>query len=36
LAQQLADIVASHLELLRRTAFRTPPYIPAWRQRERR
>ncbi|MFL5403242.1 MAG: hypothetical protein ACJ8BF_10545, partial [Gemmatimonadales bacterium] len=27
LAQQLADIVASHLELLRRTAFRTPPYV---------
>jgi hypothetical protein len=28
LAQQLADIVASHLELLRRAAIRTPPTVP--------
>jgi hypothetical protein len=27
-AQQLADIVASHLELLRRAAIRTPPTVP--------
>ena len=27
LAQQLADIVASHLELLRRSALRTPPTV---------
>jgi GAF domain-containing protein len=32
----LADIVAAHLDLLRRSTFRTPPYVPGWRQAERR
>jgi hypothetical protein len=31
-AQQLADIVASHLELLRRTALLPPPYLPGWKK----
>jgi hypothetical protein len=31
-AQQLADIVASHLELLRRTALLPPPYMPGWKK----
>ncbi len=31
-AQQLADIVASHLELLRRTALLVPPYLPGWKK----
>lgn len=35
LAQQLADIVASHLELLRHAALRMPPYVPVWRRTEK-
>lgn len=31
-AQQLADLVAAHLELLRRTALLTPPYLPGWKK----
>jgi GAF domain-containing protein len=31
-AQQLADIVAAHLELLRRTALLPPPYMPGWKK----
>jgi hypothetical protein len=31
-AQQLADIVACHLELLRRTALMPPPYLPGWKK----
>ena len=31
-AQQLADVVASHLELLRRTALLPPPYLPGWKK----
>jgi hypothetical protein len=31
-AQQLADIVAAHLELLRRTALLPPPYLPGWKK----
>ena len=31
-AQQLADIVACHLELLRRTALLVPPYLPGWKK----
>jgi hypothetical protein len=31
-AQQLADIVAAHLELLRRTALLPPPYTPGWKK----
>jgi hypothetical protein len=34
-AQRLADIVASHLDLLRRSAFRTPPYVPGWKRTEK-
>ena len=33
-AQRLADIVAAHLDLLRRSAFRTPPYVPGWKRTE--
>jgi hypothetical protein len=31
-AQQLADIVAAHLELLRRTALLPTPYTPGWKK----
>jgi GAF domain-containing protein len=31
-AQQLADVVACHLELLRRTALLPPPYLPGWKK----
>jgi len=31
-AQQLADIAAAHLELLRRTALLPPPYLPGWKR----
>ncbi len=31
-AQQLADIVACHFELLRRTALLPPPYLPGWKK----
>ena len=31
-AQQLADIVAAHLELLRRTALLPTPYAPGWKK----
>jgi hypothetical protein len=34
-AQQLADVVAPHLELLRRAALLPPPFRPGWR-RERK
>ncbi len=31
-AQQLADVIACHLELLRRTALMPPPYLPGWKK----
>jgi GAF domain-containing protein len=31
-AQQLADVIASHLELLRRAALLPPPYMPGWKK----
>lgn len=31
-AQQLADVVAAHLELLRRTALLPAPYLPGWKK----
>ncbi len=31
-AQQLADLVAPHLELLRRTAIAPPPILPGWKR----
>lgn len=31
-AQQLADIMAAHLELLRRTALLPPPFLPGWKK----
>ncbi len=31
-AQQLADVLACHLELLRRTALLPPPYLPGWKK----
>jgi GAF domain-containing protein len=34
-AQSLADIVAAHLDLLRRSAFRAPPYVPGWKRTEK-
>jgi GAF domain-containing protein len=33
-AQSLADLAASHIDLLRRSAFRAPPYVPGWRRTE--
>jgi hypothetical protein len=33
-AQRLADIVAAHLELLRRAAMRPPPSVPGWKRPE--
>jgi len=33
LAQQLADVVAPHLELLRRASLSSPPVAPGWRRR---
>lgn len=35
LAQQLADILAPHLELLRRTALLPQPYLPGWKRTQR-
>jgi hypothetical protein len=35
-AQRLADIVAAHLELLRRAAVLRPPYVPGWNRAEKR
>ena len=35
-AQRLADIVAAHLELLRRAAMLPPPYVPGWKRAEKR
>jgi GAF domain-containing protein len=35
-AHRLADVVAAHLELLRRSAFRAPPYVPGWKRTEKR
>jgi hypothetical protein len=34
-AQRLADLVAAHLELLRRSAFRAPPYVPGRKRTEK-
>jgi hypothetical protein len=34
-AQYLADIVAPHLELLRRAALLPPPYLPGWKRTQR-
>jgi hypothetical protein len=31
-AQQLADVVAAHLELLRRTALLPAPFLPGWKK----
>ncbi len=31
-AQQVADVVAPHLELLRRAALLPPPYMPGWKK----
>lgn len=31
-AQQLADVIACHLELLRRAALLPPPYMPGWKK----
>lgn len=33
LAQQLADVLAPHLELLRRASLSSPPVAPGWRRR---
>ena len=33
LAQQLADVIAPHLELQRRASLSTPPVAPGWRRR---
>jgi hypothetical protein len=35
-AQQLADVVAPHLELLRRGALLPPPFRPGWKREPRR
>ncbi|MGH7509012.1 MAG: hypothetical protein ACREMZ_06040 [Gemmatimonadales bacterium] len=35
-AQRLADIVAAHLELLRRAAMLPPPYVPGWNRAGKR
>jgi hypothetical protein len=32
LARQLANLIAPHLELLRRTALLPPPYLPGWKR----
>lgn len=34
-AQHLADLVAPHLELLRRAALLPPPYLPGWKRTQR-
>jgi hypothetical protein len=34
-AQHLADVVAPHLELLRRSALLAPPYLPGWKRTQR-
>jgi GAF domain-containing protein len=33
LAQQLADVIAPHLELQRRASLSSPPVAPGWRRR---
>jgi hypothetical protein len=35
-AQQLADVVAPHLELLRRAALLPPPFRPGWKREGKR
>lgn len=35
-AQRLADVVAPHLELVRRAAMLPPPFRPGWKREERR
>jgi GAF domain-containing protein len=35
-AQRLADIVAAHFELLRRTAMLPHPFVPGWKRTEQR
>ncbi len=35
-AQRLADIVAAHLELVRRVAMLPHPYVPGWKRAEQR
>ncbi|MGH7535808.1 MAG: hypothetical protein ACREMG_09495, partial [Gemmatimonadales bacterium] len=35
IALQLADVVAPHLELLRRAALLPPPYLPGWKRAPR-
>jgi hypothetical protein len=35
-AQHLADIVAAHLELLRRVALLPHPVVPRWKRAEKR
>jgi hypothetical protein len=32
LARQLANLIAPHLELLRRSALHPPPYLPGWKR----
>jgi hypothetical protein len=32
IAQQLADLVAPHLELIRRAAMAPPPMMPGWKR----
>jgi GAF domain-containing protein len=34
-AQQLADLIAPHFEILRRTAAASPPFIPGWKRTPR-
>jgi hypothetical protein len=34
-AQHLADVIAPHLELLRRAALLPPPYLPGWKRTQR-
>ena len=34
-AQRLADVIAPHLELLRRAAMRPPPFRPGWKRAPR-
>jgi hypothetical protein len=35
-AQRLADVVAAHLELLRRAAMLPAPFRPGWKRESRR
>ena len=34
-AQQLADLIAPHFEVLRRTALAPPPFVPGWKRQSR-